>query len=137
MIIIDSRSSTPIYQQIVDGIKENILKGIIQPGDRLPSVREMSSMITANPNTVSRAYSELERQKVIETIRGKGTYVTSNYKPKVEEERMEILKEDIKKIVVEAHYMGLKKDDLVKLMDEIFNNLDGTQLTSTNNIEKK
>lgn len=120
LINIDSRNSTPIYIQIIDGIKENILKSILQPGDKLPSVREMSSMITANPNTVSRAYMELERQGVIETLRGKGTYVSTNYEPKVEENRMEKLKDDIKKIILEAHYMGIKKEDIVKLINESY-----------------
>jgi GntR family transcriptional regulator len=120
LINIDIRSSRPIYEQIIDGIKENILKGILQPGDKLPSVREMSSMITTNPNTVSRAYMELERQGVTETIRGRGTYVSSNYKPKVEEDRMEKLREDIKKIILEAHYMGIKKEEIVKLINESY-----------------
>lgn len=90
------------------------------PGDKLPSVREMSSLITTNPNTVSKAYGELERQGVIETIRGKGTYVSLEYKPKVEEDRMEKLKEDIKKIILEAHYMGIKKEDIVELINESY-----------------
>lgn len=120
LINIDSRNSIPIYIQIIDGIKENILKGILQPGDKLPSVREMSSMITANPNTVSKAYMELERQGVTETIRGRGTYVSTNYKPKVEEARMEKLKDDIKKIILEAHYMGIKKEDIVELINESY-----------------
>lgn len=120
MIQIDSRNSRPIYEQIVDAIKENILKGILRPGDKLPSVREMSSMITANPNTVSRAYMELERQGVTETLRGRGTYVSSNYKVKMGEESMEKLKEDIKKIIVEAHYMGIKKEDMMKIVGELY-----------------
>lgn len=120
LINIDVRSSRPIYEQIIDGIKENILKGILMPGDKLPSVREMSSLITTNPNTVSRAYMELERQGVIETVRGKGTYVSSDYKPKVEEERMEKLKEDIKKIIVEAHYMGITKEEILKIINEFY-----------------
>lgn len=120
MINIDVRSSRPIYEQIIDGIKENILKGILLPGDKLPSVREMSSLITTNPNTVSRAYMELERQGVTETVRGKGTYVSSDYKPRVEEERMEKLKEDIKKIIVEAHYMGITKEEILKIINEFY-----------------
>lgn len=128
MIKIDSRSSRPIYEQIINGIKENILKGILQPGEKLPSVREMSSLITANPNTVSKAYKELERQKVIETIRGRGTYVSSDYKPRLEEDRMKMLKEEIKKIIIEAHYMGIKKEDLVELMNSFYEEVDKNSL---------
>lgn len=124
MIKIDSRSSRPIYEQIINAIKENIFKGILQPGEKLPSVREMSSLITTNPNTVSKAYKELERQKVIETIRGRGTYVSSDYKPRLEEDRMKILKEEIKKIIIEAHYMGIRKEELVELMDSFYEEVD-------------
>lgn len=120
LLKIDSRSSRPIYEQIIEGMKVNILKGIILPGEKLPSVRELSSMITANPNTVSKAYRELERQKVIETIRGRGTYVSSDYKPKLEEDRMKVLKEDIKKIIIEAHYMGIEKKDLLEIMNNFY-----------------
>lgn len=120
LINIDSRSSTPIYQQIVDGTKENILKGILTPGDRLPSVREMSSLITVNPNTVSRAYMELERQKVIETVRGKGTFVSQGYIPKMEEERMNKLKEELKKIIIEAHYMGIEKEKFISIIQDYY-----------------
>lgn len=124
MLKIDSRSSRPIYEQIIEGMKENILKGIILPGEKLPSVRELSSIITANPNTVSKAYKELERQRVIETIRGRGTYVSSDYKPKLEEDRMKVLKEDIKKIIIEAHYMGIEKKDLLEIMDTFYEEVD-------------
>ncbi|WP_234125052.1 GntR family transcriptional regulator [Clostridium hydrogenum] len=123
MINIDNKSNVPIYQQIVDQIKEEILKGLLQSGDRLPSVREMSSRITANPNTVSRAYTELERQKVIETIRGKGTYVTSDYKPIMEAERMENLKDNIKKIIVEAKYMGISKEKIVDMVNSVYESI--------------
>ncbi|MBE6067735.1 MAG: GntR family transcriptional regulator [Clostridium lundense] len=117
MIVIDPRSSTPIYEQIVIKIKELILKGVLEPGDKLPSVRELSGIITANPNTVSKAYAELERQKVIETIRGRGTFVVENYKPRIQEDRMEALKEDLKKVILEAKYMGLTKEELIDIMD--------------------
>jgi GntR family transcriptional regulator len=120
LININSRSSKPIYEQIIDEIKEKILIGVLQPGDKLPSVRELSSIITANPNTVSKAYMELERQKIIETLRGKGTYISSDYKPRKEEGRVKKLKEDIKKIILEAHYMGIEKEELIEIMKSFY-----------------
>lgn len=120
MLNIDSRSSTPIYEQIVDGIKEEILKDILSPGDKLPSVREMSALLIVNPNTVSKAYMELERQKVIETIRGKGTFVSQVYKPKIVEDRMNKLKDELKKIIVEAHYMGLEKKQFIDIIEKYY-----------------
>lgn len=124
MINIDNKSSVPIYQQIVDEIKEQVIKGILQGGDKLPSVREMASIITANPNTISRAYSELERQNVIETIRGRGTYVTVDYKPVMEKERLENLKGNIKKIIVEAKYMGISREKILKIIEDTYEDID-------------
>lgn len=124
MINIDSRSSKPIYEQIIDSIKENIMKGILVAGDKLPSVRELSSMVTVNPNTVAKAYQELERQKVIETLRGRGTFVSSNYKPQIQEDKLMMLKEDAKKIVVEAHYMGINKENLINIIKDIYDELE-------------
>lgn len=125
MINIDSRSSKPIYEQIIDEIKENILKNILKPGDKLPSVRELSSMITVNPNTVSKAYLELERQEVIETLRGKGTYVSIGYKPKLDEDKLSRFKENIKKLLIEGHYMGLNRQAIIEIMDSIYSTIEG------------
>jgi GntR family transcriptional regulator len=122
---IDARSSTPIYEQIINAVKESIIKGILQPGDKLPSVRELASMLTTNPNTVSKAYTELERIKIIETLRGKGTFVSADYKPKLEEDNMVKLKNDLKKLLMDAHYMGIKKGDIKKIMDELYTELAG------------
>lgn len=82
MLRIDPRSSTPIYEQIELGIKELILKGALKMGEKLPSVRELASILMINPNTISKAYGELEREGIIETLRGKGTFITSNYEGK-------------------------------------------------------
>ncbi|AYE35731.1 GntR family transcriptional regulator [Clostridium septicum] len=125
MIRIDARSSTPIYEQIIIKIKELILKGIIKPGEKLPSVRELSSIITANPNTVSKAYGELERDGVIESLRGRGTFVVEDYKPIFSDKKFEKIKEELKKIMLEAKYLGLKKEDLIKALNECFNDMEG------------
>ncbi|MBZ9607719.1 GntR family transcriptional regulator [Clostridium estertheticum] len=120
MINIDSRSGKPIYEQIIERIKENIIKGILKPGDKLPSVRELASLITINPNTISKAYNELERMKAIEVLRGKGTFVVENFKPIMSEEKMREIKENMKKIIIEAHYIGVDKDTLIDILNEIY-----------------
>jgi len=65
----------PIYLQIMHSIKQEIVAGILRPGDKLPSVREQAEALTVNPNTVQRAYQELEREGVTETRRGMGTFI--------------------------------------------------------------
>lgn len=124
MISIDMRSSIPIYEQIIIGIKELILKGILLPGDKLPSVRDLASIITINPNTISKAYSELERQKIIETIRGRGTFVAFQYEPKIQEDRLNMMKEQLKRAVLEAEYMGITKTELKSMIDKFYDELE-------------
>ncbi|EKQ56398.1 MULTISPECIES: GntR family transcriptional regulator [unclassified Clostridium] len=123
MLRVDPRSSTPIYEQIQLGIKELILKGALKGGEKLPSVREMSSILTINPNTISKAYGELEREGVIETLRGKGTFITDNYKRKVDENKMEYISEELKKIILKANYSGISKEEFMKLALQIFTEL--------------
>lgn len=125
MINIDPRSSQPIYEQIIYQVKENIVKGIMMPGDKLPSIRQLSSMILANPNTISKAYQELDRMGVIETVRGRGTFIRTDYKMKADEEKMSEIKEALKKIIVEMHYMGLSRDEMNRKVEEIYKELEG------------
>ncbi len=154
MIIIDSKSSTPIYEQITIGIKELILKNVIKSGDKLPSVRELSTILTINPNTVSKAYMELEKQNIpsvrelstiltinpntvskaymelekqniVESIKGKGTFITSNYRKPVSEEKLSKLILDFKRLILEANYLGLEENDLILLLDEGFKEIRG------------
>ncbi len=124
MIKIDARSSKPIYEQIIDGIKENIIKGILNPGDRIPSIRELSKIISANPNTVGKAYLELERQKVIETFTGRGTFVSSDYQANTDSERIEALRKSLKDAVVEAHYLSIEKEELIKMVIGIYTEIE-------------
>jgi len=75
MILLNYRSSRPIYLQIVDGLRQQIQTGILQPGDRLPSVRELAAELSINPNTIQRSYRELESSGWTVSIPGKGNFV--------------------------------------------------------------
>lgn len=123
MLKVDPRSSTPIYEQIQLGIKELILKGALQGGDKIPSVREMAALLTINPNTISKAYGELERAGIIETLRGRGTYVVDNFNRKVDEKKMQNISEELKKIILEANYNGMDKESFIELALKIFSEL--------------
>ena len=85
MILLNYRDARPIYAQITDGLRQQIRSGILQPGDKLPSVREMASSLAINPNTIQRAYRLLEFNGWIVTIPGKGCFVCDNEK-QVEQE---------------------------------------------------
>ena len=125
MLHVDVKSSKPIYEQIKDQIKEGIIKGIFQPGDKLPSVRELSTMLTINPNTVSKAYQELEREKAIETVRGRGTFIAEDYRPQLDEKRLQEISDLLRKVVVEAHYLGLSKQKVEQMLDGLYAELGG------------
>ena len=77
MVHLDYRDARPIYTQIIDGIKEQISTGVLQSGEKLPSVRELASQLAINPNTIQRAYRSLEVEGWIATVPGKGCFVCS------------------------------------------------------------
>jgi len=78
VLTVDTRSGVPIYLQIIEQIKRSVALGVLAPGEQLPTVKQMALDLTINPNTVARAYQELERDEVIETARGRGSFVRSN-----------------------------------------------------------
>ena len=78
MVHLDYRDARPIYTQIIDGFKEQISTGVLMPGEKLPSVRELAAELTINPNTIQRAYRVLEVDGWIATVPGKGCFVCSN-----------------------------------------------------------
>ena len=78
MVHLDYRDARPIYTQIIDGFKEQISTGILQPGDKLPSVRELAAQLAINPNTIQRSYRTLEVDGWIATVPGKGCFVCGN-----------------------------------------------------------
>ena len=125
MIDVDVTSSTPIYTQIVDGVKEGILKGIFEPGEKLPSVRDMAKMMTLNPNTVQKAYKELEREKVVVKARGRGTYISEEYKPRKDEDKLNEVKETLKKGIIEAFYMGFDKEEVINFVKNLVEEMEG------------
>lgn len=75
MVHLDYRDARPIYSQIIDGFREQIKAGVLLPGDKLPSVRELATQLTINPNTIQRAYRELEMEGWIASVPGKGSFV--------------------------------------------------------------
>jgi GntR family transcriptional regulator len=123
MFPLDMRSSKPIYEQIIDNIKEQTVKGILKPQDKLPSVRQLAGMLTVNPNTVSKAYAELERQKVIETIRGRGTFVCELSQVQVDDEKLEQSRGKLKDLCIEMSYLGLDKQGILQEVETIFKGL--------------
>ena len=76
MLLIDYRDGRPIYGQVIDGIEQMVVHGVLAPDSQLPSVRQMAAELSINPNTIQRAYSELESRGVIYSVKGKGNFVS-------------------------------------------------------------
>lgn len=123
MFPIDPRDTRAIYEQIIDNIKEQVIKGVLKPGDQLPSVRQLASMLTVNANTVMKAYGELERQEVIETIRGKGAFISMAPSKNISEKQLTELRTVLKTSCIKMHYMGMSKEEVLDEMGKIYDEL--------------
>lgn len=123
MFNINITSDKPIYEQIIENVKELTLKNILKENDKLPSVRQMATILSVNPNTVSKAYQELERQKIIHTVRGKGTFI-SGQSENIDNERLRRALEDLKTICIELGHMGYDKEKIIKEIEEIYSGIE-------------
>ena len=118
MLKLDYKSGKSIHEQIQDGIKELIMAGILKEDDKLPSVREVSISLTVNPNTVQKAYKELELNGVIYSVPGKGSFVSTPSKAEGELEK-ELLN-NFSKTLRELKFLGIEKNRLTEILDEIY-----------------
>lgn len=123
MISLEYSSHQPIYEQIIEQIKAAVLKGNLKPGDAIPSVRKMALELSITPTTVAKAYQELERQKVIETIRAKGTFIAANVQIKNDEEKVSVIQKKMNSEILELKMMGYSKQDVMELVEEIYDTL--------------
>lgn len=112
MVHLDYRDSRPIYAQIVDGFREQISAGVLQEGDRMPSVRELAMQLTINPNTIQRAYQELEMQGWIASVPGKGSFVCGIPNESVCEQQA--LLADMDKLTQSLLNLGLTRQELAQ-----------------------
>jgi len=115
---INPASGIPIYLQIGQQIKTAVASGALQPGDQLPSVRELALELTINPNTAAKAYQELEREGIITTIRGKGTFIANQETPLNSKANLELLNHNIDRLIIDALNMRLDLQELKELIDK-------------------
>lgn len=118
MILLDYKDKRPLYEQIVDKFAELILKGGLQAGDKLPSVRSLAMELSINPNTIQRAYGELEQKGFIYSVKGRGNYVSEN-SDLVSEKRKE-MKNTLKNVLLEIKAIGIKRTEILDLLDQIY-----------------
>ena len=121
-IHISPHDGVPIYLQIVAQVKYLVASGRLAPGEELPAIRVLAEKLMVNPNTVARAYRELEVAGVVEKRRTAGTYVSAAGSPLARRERLKILTERIDALLAEARQLGIRTDEVVELLrrrDEI------------------
>jgi len=114
---LDPLNGTPIYRQIIQQIEYAILSGRMKNGDKLPTIRSLAVDLKTNPNTIARAYSELEIRGVLETQVGSGTYI-SDKKPVMEDDSLNRkIREVIRRFVQELRDLGVENKEMIKLID--------------------
>ena len=127
MIRLDLRSNQPIYEQIVNQYKYLVLQGYLKTGDAIPSVRKLAMELGVTPGTVAKAYRELESQRIIETVRGKGTFIADGGDFKSDEGVIKKVKEELRAQCMELIYQGWDKEKIVKFVEEIYEDLRGRE----------
>ena len=112
MIILDYQDRRPIYEQVVEKIQLLIVRGVLAPDSQLPSVRKLAMELSINPNTIQRAYAELEQQGFIYPVKGRGNFVSPNVE--LIQRQKELYYRDLKKIVRLCKKLGISKEELLE-----------------------
>ena len=116
MIIIDYTDRRPLYEQIVERFQELIVKEILTEGEQLPSVRNLAMELSINPNTIQRAYAELERRGAIYCVKGKGNFVSE--KNNVREMKIQEIYDTLDSLIDTAKQLGVTKQELIEHIEE-------------------
>jgi GntR family transcriptional regulator len=117
-IQIDVKSGVPFYRQIIDQVKSAIAMGRLEPGERLPTVRQLAVDLSINPNTVSRAYTELELTGLVETQMGSGTFVGQKKVEQDDMERRRILDQLCQEFLSRASTYGFSLEDILRCLEQ-------------------
>lgn len=125
MFELDLRSGKPIYEQIVDKFKELIVNQVLETDEKLPSVRELAQQLTINPNTIQKAYRELENQELIYSVKGRGSFVNA-ISTQIDPQKVKQMQEELKKLLTEAQYIGMTADEIRNVVEQQLRNGGGS-----------
>jgi GntR family transcriptional regulator len=117
VLTVDPRSGVPIYLQIIEQVKRSVALGVLQVGEQLPTVKQLAMDLTVNPNTVARAYRDLEREGVIETSPGRGSFVRANGVAEAPKVAAEIGRGALDVALREAKSVGLQREQVRELFE--------------------
>ncbi|MCI7734569.1 MAG: GntR family transcriptional regulator [Dysosmobacter sp.] len=116
MISLNYRDSRPIYEQIKDGLRKLIVTGAMAPDEKLPSVRALATQLSINPNTIQRAYNELEGEGYIYSVPGKGSFASGSMD--ADAARRKELLTRVRELVTELRYLGVTDEELLAILKE-------------------
>ncbi|MGK0187742.1 MAG: GntR family transcriptional regulator [Verrucomicrobiales bacterium] len=119
-IQINFKSGVPVYLQIVEQVKHAAASGALRAGDALPGIRPLAENVRVNRNTVAKAYAELESQGIIESLPGKGCFLTENHSPYKKKIREQLLTELIDAAIVQAHHFQIEDAEFLRLTEQRF-----------------
>jgi GntR family transcriptional regulator len=115
---INFKSGAPVYLQLADQVRYAAASGALKPGEPLPPIRALAEQLRVNRNTVAKAYTELENQGVIQTIQGKGCFLSENNSPFKKQVRDQLLQKEIDSAVVTAHHLQVGREEFLSLVKE-------------------
>ena len=118
-IILNHSSMVPIYEQLMEQIKSDIIQSVLSEGEALPSVRTLAGELRISALTVKKAYDKLEEEGFVTTVHGKGTYVSASDKQLAAEARRRAVEEDFDKAIDRALSIGMEKDEITELVQLI------------------
>ena len=119
-IIISNSSQIPIYEQITEQIKSQIIRGDLKENEELPSIRSLAKELQISVITTKRAYEELEKEGFIVTMPGKGSYVAGQNEELLKEKRLKIIEEKLMDVVIESRILGLSMEEALKMLELLF-----------------
>lgn len=121
MFQIDTMSRVPIYEQIVNQLEYFVLNGILKEGEQIPSVRNLSVELSINPNTIQKAYFELDKRGIIQSVPGRGCFVTESAKNILSAKKREKIT-DLKALVQELALADIPKEEIIACIEEVYHN---------------
>lgn len=124
MIVLDYRDKRPIYEQVVEKLEHLIICGGLEPNSKLPSVRSLAMDLSVNPNTIQRAYTQLEQDGYIYTIIGRGNYVTD--KSEWQAGHFKLFKQNFNELLYQAKEAGIPRGELLSMIDSVYGKEDLT-----------
>ncbi|MCI8428370.1 MAG: GntR family transcriptional regulator [Lachnospira sp.] len=123
MFVIDLMSRVPVYEQIINQVEEKILIGVLRAGDKMPSVRSLSIELSINPNTIQKAYTELDRKQLIVTVPGKGAFVSDKASEVILTASRDRLTE-LASMVKQMHFAGIRKEEIIDIVNKVYSGIE-------------